>query len=123
MLVNIAVVMGYGYSGKWLTRNAYPSEDLPMTTEDFITALFCQVDDRMRNVPNHRQAALWPSEVVTIGLLFAIKGVGQQAFYLWLKRDCADCFPRLTERARLFRRLRNHWEWTLMFLAKPSLLA
>ena len=29
-----------------------------MTTEDFITALFCQVDDRMHNVPNHRQAAL-----------------------------------------------------------------
>ena len=93
-----------------------------MTTEDFITALFCQVDDRMHNVPNHRQAALWPSEVVTIGLLFAIKGVGQQAFYRWLKRDFSDGFPRLTERTRRFRRLRNQWPWTLMFLAKPSLL-
>jgi hypothetical protein len=93
-----------------------------MTTKDFITDLFCRVDDRMKNVPNHSQAALWPSEVVTIGLLFAIKGVGQQAFYRWLKRDFADCFPRLTERTRLFRRLRNNWKWTLMFLAKPSLL-
>jgi hypothetical protein len=24
-----------------------------MTTEDFITDLFCRVDDRMENVPNH----------------------------------------------------------------------
>ena len=93
-----------------------------MTTQDFITDLFCRVDDRMENVPNHSQAALWPSEVVTIGLLFAIKGVGQQAFYRRLKRDFADCFPRLTERTRLFRRLRNNWQWTLMFFAKPSLL-
>ena len=58
-----------------------------MTTEDFITDLFCRVDDRMENVPNHPQAALWPSELVTIGLLFAVKGVGQQAFYRWLSRD------------------------------------
>ena len=43
-----------------------------MTTKDFIADLFCRVDDRMKNVPNHSQAALWPSEVVTIGLLFAI---------------------------------------------------
>lgn len=80
-----------------------------MTTLDFITDLFCRVDDRMKNVPNHSQAALWPSEAVTIGLLFAaIKGVGQQAFYRWLKRDFADCFPRLTESTRLFRRLLNN---------------
>ena len=59
-----------------------------MTTEDFIIDLFCRVDDRMKNVPNHSQASLWPSELVTIGLLFAVKGVGQRAFYRWL-RDVA----------------------------------
>ncbi len=48
-----------------------------MTTKDFITDLFCRVDDRMKNVPNHSQAALWPSEVVTIGLLFAIKSISK----------------------------------------------
>ena len=66
-----------------------------MTTEDFISDLFCRVDDRMKNVPNHCQAALWPSELVTIGLRFAVKGVGQQAFYRWLRRDFARAFPRL----------------------------
>ncbi len=50
-----------------------------MSTLDFITELFCRVDDAMRDVAKHSQASLYPSEVVTLGLLgllFAIKGVG-----------------------------------------------
>ena len=43
-----------------------------MATEDFITNLFCPVGDRMKTMPNHRQVALWPSEAVTSGLLFAL---------------------------------------------------
>ena len=93
-----------------------------MTTEDFITDLFCRIDDKMKNVPNHSQAALAPSELVTLGMLFAIKGVGQRAFYRWLNRDYAGLFPNLPERTRLFRRLKNHWKWAQMFMAKPSLL-
>lgn len=93
-----------------------------MTTEDFIIDLFCRVDDRMKDVPNHSQAALWPSELVTIGMLFAIKGVGGRAFYRWLSRDYAQWFPRLPERTRLFRRLKTHWQWAQRFLAEPSLL-
>jgi hypothetical protein len=93
-----------------------------MTTEDFIIDLFCRVDDRMKHVPQHGQAALWPSEVVTLGLLFALKGVGGRAFYRWLRRDYADWFPRLPERTRLFRRLKTQWRWTGLFLARPSLL-
>jgi hypothetical protein len=45
-----------------------------MTTENFIIHLFCLVDDRMGNLPKHSQAHLYPSELVTIGLLFALKG-------------------------------------------------
>jgi hypothetical protein len=43
----------------------------PMTTIDFITALFYQVDEQMRAMPKHPDAHLWPSEVVTLGLLHA----------------------------------------------------
>lgn len=43
-----------------------------MTTEDSIIAVFCFVDDRMKEVPKHSQAKLYPSELVTIGLLFAL---------------------------------------------------
>ena len=52
-----------------------------MTTLDFIMALFCQVDDHLPDSPKHPHAHLWPSEVVTLGLLHALKGVGNRAFY------------------------------------------
>ena len=45
------------------------------TTIDFITTLFCQVDDQLTGLPKHPEARLWPSEVVTLGLLHALKGV------------------------------------------------
>ena len=32
-----------------------------MTTVDFITELFCRVDDAMTNCPKHTQASLHPS--------------------------------------------------------------
>jgi hypothetical protein len=35
------------------------------TTIEFITALFCQVDDQLAGLPKHPEAHLWPSEVVT----------------------------------------------------------
>ena len=40
-----------------------------MTTVDFITELFCQVDDQIGHLPKHSQARLYPSEVVTLALL------------------------------------------------------
>ena len=64
-----------------------------MTTEDFITELFCQVDDQMPDQQKHSQARLWPSEVVTLGLLHAIKGVGNRAFYRWLSSNHRELFP------------------------------
>jgi hypothetical protein len=93
-----------------------------MTTIDFITELFCQIDDAMRGVPKHPQASLYPSELVTVGMLFAIKGVGERAFYRWLTRDYRDMFPHLSERTRLFRLLKTHRAWSNRFLAQPSLL-
>jgi hypothetical protein len=93
-----------------------------VTTVDFITALFCQIDAQMTGVPKHSQAALWPSEVVTLGVLHALKGVGNRAFYRWLEKDYRPLFPRLPERTRLFRLFMTHQAWTQAFLAAPTLL-
>ena len=93
-----------------------------MTTIDLITDLFCRIDDRMQSLPKHPQATLWPSEVVTLGVLHALKGVGNRAFYRWLTRDYQPLFPHLSERTRLFRQLKTHRQWTLLFLAPPTLL-
>jgi len=93
-----------------------------MTTLDFITALFCQVDDQLPGIPKHPHATLWPSEIVTLGILHALKGVGNRAFYRWLTRDYRALFPRLPERTRLFRLFRTHQDWTQVFLAAPTVL-
>ena len=91
-------------------------------TIEFITALFCQVDDRLSGFPTHPEAHLWPSEVVTLGLLHALKGVGNRAFHRWLTRDYRPLFPRLPERTRLFRLFKTHQDWTRVFLATPTVL-
>ena len=57
----------------------------------------------MHDIVTHSQARLWPSEVGTLALLFAIKGVGNRALYRWLQRDWRPLFPRLPTRTRLFR--------------------
>src|SRR2546422_7790665 len=71
-----------------------------MITVEFITALFYEVDEQLRAIPKHPEARLWPSEVVTLGLLHALKGVGNRAFYRWLTRDYRPLFPHLPERTR-----------------------
>jgi len=93
-----------------------------MSTIDFITELFCRVDDAMSEVPKHSQANLYPSEIVTLALLFALKGVGERAFYRWLKRDYLALFPNLPHRTRLFRLFKVHQCWATRFLATPTLL-
>jgi hypothetical protein len=97
-------------------------EESMTTTGDFITALFCQVDDQLSGLHKHPEAHLWPSEMVTLGLLHALKGVGNRPFYRWLTRDYRPLFPRLPERTRLFRLFRTHQDWTQIFLAAPTVL-
>src|SRR5262249_30826672 len=72
--------------------------------------------------PTRPAARLWPSEVVTLGLLHALKGGGNRAFYRWLTRDYRTLFPRLPERTRLFRLFVTHQAWTQVFLASPTVL-
>src|SRR5712692_5280298 len=87
-----------------------------MTTVDCITALFYEIDGQLRAIPKHPEAHLWPSEVVTLGLLHALKGGGNRPFYRWLTRDYRPLFPRLPERTRLFRLFTTHQDWTQLFL-------
>src|SRR5215471_16624669 len=79
-----------------------------MTTPEFITALFYHVDEQLRTMPKHPEARLWPSEVITLGLLRALKGGSNRAFYRWLTRDYRPLFPQLPERTRLFRLFQTH---------------
>ncbi|RYG63874.1 hypothetical protein EON80_20330 [bacterium] len=92
-----------------------------MTASEFTLALFCRVDDALSNVQPHVLARLHPSEVVTIGVLQALRGGSGRAFYRWLKKELGHLFPRLPERTRLFRLLVRHAALTRTFLAQPTL--
>src|SRR5262249_8730869 len=63
-------------------------EESRMMTIEFITALFYEVDEQLRAIPKHPEARLWPGEVVTLGLLHALKGVGNRPFYLTFRTLC-----------------------------------
>jgi len=93
-----------------------------MKTIDFITELFCHIDDQMANVPKHSQASLYPSEVVTLAFLFVLKGKGTRAFYRWLCENWREAFPNLPHRTRLFRLFTAHRSWSERFLADPTIL-
>src|SRR5882672_12682968 len=95
----IAMVMHCLHAGRKCATLPGTEESMT-TTIDCITALFCEVDDHLAGLPKHPDARLWPSEVVTLGLLHALKGVGNRAFYRWLTRDYRALFPRLPERTR-----------------------
>jgi hypothetical protein len=93
-----------------------------MTTVDFITELFCPIDEKIDDDQKHSQAKLYPSEVVTLALLYALSGKGQRAFWRWLVRDYRSLFPNLPHRTRLFRLFNSHRHYVDLFLAEPSIL-
>ena len=93
-----------------------------MTTEDIILHIFCLVDDQMADIKKHSQAILYPSELVTIGILFSLKGGFFRPFYRWLKRDYGNWFGdgTLPDRTRLQRQLKVHKNWCDCFLEEPT---
>src|SRR6266545_6899621 len=100
----------------------YPPRRNPMTTEDIILHIFYRVATSLPGIPRHAQAKLYPSEWVTIGILFALKGGHCRAFYRWLKRDYGDWFGEgtLPERTRLQRLLKAHQDWCSLLMADPT---
>src|ERR1700745_2881216 len=116
----IVLIMHFLHAGR--QRDTLPGTEEPMITIEFITALFYEVDEQLGAIPKHPNAHLWPSAVVTVGLLHALKGGGNRAFYRWLTRDYRALFPHLPERTRLFRLFTTHQDWTQAFLASPTVL-
>ena len=98
------------------------TDKILLSDEDFTIELFCRVDDQMKNAPKQVQANLYPSEVVTLALLFSLKGNGNRAFYRWLCKNLRHLFPNLPERTRLFRLFNSHQKWIDVFMADPTMI-
>ena len=93
-----------------------------MTTEDIIVHIFYHVDNGVGPVMKDPCAKLYPSEVVTIGILFALKGGHFRAFYRWLARDFDALFGGLPDRTNLLRQLSEYEFLTDSLMAQPSVL-
>jgi len=93
-----------------------------MTTEDIIIHIFYHVDNGIGEVKKDPCEKLYPSEVVTIGILFALKGGSFRAFYRWLKRDFEALFKSLPHRTRLARQMRDYQFLTDELLVQPTVL-
>ncbi len=91
-----------------------------MTSEDFTVALFCRVDDVLKDQAKHCLANLHPSEVVTLAMLQVLRGEGNHAFYRWVQKELGHLFPRLPERTRLFRLFVQFESLGQHFLAQPT---
>lgn len=76
----------------------------------------------MPDLPKHPLANLWPSEIVTVGLLFALKGVGKRAFDRGVSREWRKGLPAVPERTQWVRLVAPHRAWTDEVLAPPSVL-
>jgi hypothetical protein len=99
-----------------------PNKDKPHDYKSYYPTHFCLIDDALPAIEKHPQAKLYPSELVTIGILFALKGGFCRAFYRWLHRDYGTWFGQgaLPERTRLQRLLKMHQDWCQGLLAVPS---
>ena len=93
-----------------------------MTTEDIIIHIFYHVDNGVGPVMKDPCAKLYPSEVVTIEILFALKGGHFRAFYRWLARDFDKLFGGLPDRTTLLRQLCEYQFLTDALMAQPSVL-
>lgn len=72
-----------------------------MTTEEFNIELFFRIDEDLSDVQKHSQAQLYPSEVITLAFLFALKALAIAPFIAgW--RDWKHLFPNLPERRACF---------------------
>jgi hypothetical protein len=90
--------------------------------DEIIIRLFCMVEDTLGPVKGAKRsdAKLYLSEILTIGMLSALKGIKFRPFYRWLKENYREFFPNLPEQSRLHRLLRDNAVYTNRFLAEPS---
>lgn len=87
--------------------------------DDIILHLFCAVAETLgKEDYKHPQGKLYLSEIVLIGVLFALKGSSFRRFYKWLLKR--KLFPDLPERSRLQRLLITHRKWCNQFLSNST---
>ena len=93
-----------------------------MPQDEFITRLFCRIDEKIGFVKKYDDETLYASEVVTLMVLFAIKGGRFSMFYRWISYNHRALFPKLPDVTRLSHLFLTHQSWCNECLAEVSTL-
>lgn len=96
-----------------MPKHHRPSADLHKPTaqgdappaEEIIVSLFLIVDEQLGSIKKRSDAGLYASEIVTVGLVFALKGGRYRAFSRWLAASDRAWPLRLPDSSRLHRLL------------------
>lgn len=87
--------------------------------DDIILHLFCAVANSLGEEDyKHPQGKLYLSEIILIGVLFALRGTSFRRFYKWLLKQ--KVFMDLPERSRLQRLLINKRNYCNQFLGSAT---
>jgi hypothetical protein len=93
-----------------------------MTSEGITNHIFSHVGNALKGIAQDPGAKLYPSEVVTPGSLFALKGGHFRAFFGCMKRDAAYLFGGLPHRTSLGRQVPVQQAPTDWLMEQPSVL-
>lgn len=66
-----------------------------LSTEDVITHIFVMVDDKLGKRDKHPLCGLHDSEILTLGILYALSGLKFRAFHRRMARNYHHLFPNL----------------------------
>jgi hypothetical protein len=94
-----------------------------MPTDELIIGVFCMIDVELADVKKHPQAKLYPSEVITLMVVFSAKGGHYRAFYRWILFNYRTLFPNAPHYTRLLRLFRTHAHLCDRFLAAVSTMS
>ena len=94
-----------------------------MPTDELIIGVVCMIDAELADVKKHPQATLYPSEVITLMVVFSAKGGHYRAFYRWILFNYRTLFPNAPHYTRLLRLFRTHAHLCDRFLAAVSTMS
>jgi hypothetical protein len=91
-----------------------------LSTEEMLLRVFWMVDEKVAQGKQCPDAQLYPSTMVTLGLLFARKGGKYRPCDRWRGANLGDRFPKLPEPSRLHRLFPDYSHLTDRCLQEPS---
>jgi hypothetical protein len=91
-----------------------------MKEDHIILEIYFAIDEKLRGFQRKADSIISIGEIVTIGILFALKGKKKRQFYRWLSANQRHNFPVIPDRTRLFRLMEKYSNLNSRFLGEET---